>query len=41
VTAIHDPSHFAIRVTSRIKGCYATLKAYLKVSTSDLKGVFN
>jgi hypothetical protein len=24
-----------------IKGCHAKLKAYLKVSTSDLKGVFD
>jgi hypothetical protein len=33
--------HFAVRVTSPIEGCHATLKAYLKVSTSDLKGVFD
>ena len=33
--------HFGIRVTSPLEGCHATLKAYLKVSTSDLKGVFD
>ena len=33
--------HFGIRVTSLIKGCHAVLKSYLKVSTGDLKGVFN
>ena len=33
--------HFAIRVTSPIEGCHAGLKAYLKVSTNDLKGVFD
>jgi hypothetical protein len=33
--------HFGIRVTSPIKGCHAILKSYLKVSTSDLKGVFD
>ena len=33
--------HFGIRVTSPIEGCHAVLKAYLKVSTGDLKGVFD
>jgi hypothetical protein len=33
--------HFGIRVTSPIEGCYAVLKLYLKVSTGDLKGVFD
>ena len=33
--------HFGIRVTSPIKGCHTILKAYLKVSTGDLKGVFD
>ena len=33
--------HFGVRVTSPIEGCHAVLKAYLQVSTSDLKGVFD
>jgi hypothetical protein len=33
--------HFGIQFTSSIEGCYAVLKAYLKVSTDDLKDVFN
>jgi hypothetical protein len=33
--------HFGIRVTSPIEGCHAVLKAYLRVSTGDLKGVFD
>jgi hypothetical protein len=33
--------HFGVRVTSPIEGCHAVLKAYLRVSTSDLKGVFD
>ena len=33
--------HFGIRVTSSIEGCHAILKAYLRVSTGDLKGVFD
>jgi hypothetical protein len=33
--------HFGIRVTSPIEGCHAMLKAYLQVSTADLKGVFD
>jgi hypothetical protein len=33
--------HFGIRFTSPIEGCHAKLKAYLKVSTGDLKGVFD
>jgi hypothetical protein len=33
--------HFGIRVTSPIEGCHAVLKAYLQVSTGDLKGVFD
>lgn len=33
--------HFGVRVTSPIEGCHAVLKAYLRVSTGDLKGVFD
>jgi hypothetical protein len=33
--------HFGIRVTSPIEGYYVVLKSYLKVSTGDLKGVFD
>jgi hypothetical protein len=33
--------HFGVRFTSPIEGCHATLKAYLKVSTGDLKGVYD
>jgi hypothetical protein len=33
--------HFSVCVTSLIEGCYAVLKSYLKVSTGDLKGVFD
>src|SRR5580704_16900916 len=33
--------YFSIRITSPIEGCYTVLKSYLKVSTSDLKGVFD
>jgi hypothetical protein len=33
--------HFGVRVTSPIEGCHAVLKSYLKVSTGDLKGVFD
>jgi hypothetical protein len=33
--------HFGIRVSSPIEGCHAVLKAYLQVSTGDLKGVFD
>jgi hypothetical protein len=33
--------HFGVRVTSPIEGCHAVLKAYLQVSTGDLKGVFD
>jgi hypothetical protein len=33
--------HFGIQVTSPIEGCYTVLKAYLRVSTGDLKGVFD
>ena len=33
--------HFGVRVTSPIEGCYVVLKSYLKISTSDLKGVFD
>jgi hypothetical protein len=33
--------HFRIRVTSPIEGCHAILKAYLQVSTGDLKVVFD
>jgi hypothetical protein len=33
--------HFGVRFTSPIEGCHAVLKAYLKVSTGDLKGVFD
>jgi hypothetical protein len=33
--------HFGIQVTLPIEGCYTVLKAYLQVSTSDLKGVFD
>jgi hypothetical protein len=37
---VNQTLHFGITVTSPIKGCYATLKSYLKKSTSDLKRVF-
>jgi hypothetical protein len=33
--------HFSVHVTSLIEGCHAILKAYLRVSIGDLKGVFN
>jgi hypothetical protein len=33
--------NFGIQVTSPIEGCHAVLKAYLQVSTGDLKGVFD
>jgi hypothetical protein len=33
--------HFGVRFTSPIEGCHAMLKAYLKVSTGDLKGVYD
>jgi hypothetical protein len=33
--------HFGIRFTSPIEGCHAMLKAYIRKSTSDLKGVFD
>jgi hypothetical protein len=33
--------HFGVRVTSLIEGCHAVLKAYLRVSTGDLKGVLD
>jgi hypothetical protein len=33
--------HFGVRVTSPIEGCHAILKSYLRVSTGDLKGVFD
>ena len=33
--------HFGVCVTSPIEGCYAVLKVYLRVSTRDLKGVFD
>ena len=33
--------HFGIQFTSPIEGCHAQLKAYLKVSTGNLKGVYN
>jgi hypothetical protein len=33
--------YFGVRVISPIEGCYAVLKSYLKVSTGDLKGVFD
>jgi hypothetical protein len=38
---VNQVLHFGIRVTSPIEGCHAVLKSYLKVSTSDLKGVFD
>jgi hypothetical protein len=33
--------YFGILVTSPIEGCHVTIKAYLKRSTSNLKGVFD
>jgi transposase-like protein len=33
--------HFGVRFTSPIEGCHAMLKAYLRVSTGDLKGVYD
>lgn len=33
--------HFGVQVTSPIEGCHAVLKAYLQVSTGNLKGVFD
>jgi hypothetical protein len=33
--------HFGIKVTSPIEGCHPVLKTYLRVSTADLKGVFD
>jgi len=38
---VNQNLHFSVCVTSLIKGCYAVLKAYLRVSTSNLKGVFD
>jgi hypothetical protein len=37
---VNQTLHFGVTVTSPIEGCHATLKSYLKRSTSDLKGVF-
>ena len=33
--------HFGVRFTSLIEGCHAMLKAYLRVSTGDLKGIYD
>jgi hypothetical protein len=37
---INQYPHFGVTVTSLIKGCHVTLKAYLQRSYSDLKGIF-
>jgi hypothetical protein len=38
---VNQNLHFGDRITSPIEGCHAVLKMYSKVSTSDLKGVFD
>jgi hypothetical protein len=37
---VNQELYFGVSVTSPIKGCHATLKAYLKHNRSDLRGVF-